>query len=107
MNKTEAENLIALLNEVKFYITDDSDTAWAGYETPLELRNDIDSYIQKIRQDDVKILEILNVEFLPTSTFQEHSLSNGWGDEFLKIAERFDEIYQTLEKPKNKSNGKF
>jgi hypothetical protein len=32
----------------------------------------------------------LDVLFLPTGPIQEVSLSSGWGDEFLQLAERYD-----------------
>jgi hypothetical protein len=36
------------------------------------------------------------VEFLPTSTYQELAMSNGWSEEYLQIAEKLDSIYKRI-----------
>jgi len=42
------------------------------------------------------IIFALNMLFAPTGTFQEHSISNGWSNEYLALAEKFDKIYDAL-----------
>ena len=98
--KESEEKLIEVLLKVKSFVTDDSDSIWCGYDTPLALRNDIDSYIRRVQQSDFEVLDTLNIEFIVTGTFQEHSLSNGWSREFLEIAAEFDRIYADLKKKK-------
>jgi len=34
--------------------------------------------------------------FAPTGPIQEVSLSSGWGQEFLELAERFDKEYEIV-----------
>jgi len=97
-NPALINQLIGILEHVKSYITDDSDSIWAGYDTPAELRKDIDKYILDLKNGKLEVVERINVEFAVTSTFQEHSLSNGWEDAFLLIAEEFDSVYRILKK---------
>lgn len=36
------------------------------------------------------------VEFLPTSTYKELVMSDGWSEEYLQIAEKFDSIHKRI-----------
>ncbi|MFY7839221.1 MAG: hypothetical protein ACOVP7_03045 [Lacibacter sp.] len=88
--------LIMLLEKVKDKVSDESDVVWTGYDTPKELREEIQLYITELSVGNLQSLEALHGHFLPTSTFQEHSLSNGWSDEYIRLAEKFDYIYTSL-----------
>ena len=46
-----------------------------------------------LEEGDLQVLEWMKVQFLPTVGFQEISLSNGWADEYLALADRFDGAY--------------
>ena len=46
------------------------------------------------------------MEFAPTSTYQEISLSNGWGNEFLKLADQFDKLYEKIRRQETNDNKK-
>lgn len=93
--KLEVE-LIGILEEIRSYSTDDSDMMYTYFETPKELREEIDQCISGIKAKDKKVWEPLNLSFLPTGTFQEHSMQNGWSERYHKLAERFDFIYENL-----------
>ena len=62
--------------------------------------------IEKIKFCDFDTLDKLNMEFAPTSTFQEISLSNGWADEYIKLAEQFDKLYVNIISQKTTENKK-
>lgn len=79
-------------------ITDDSDVVWTGYESAAALRNEIDHYLSLLRNGDYNALDKFNIYFSPTCTFQEHSVSNGWADEYLALAEHFDIAYNKIKK---------
>lgn len=81
---------------VKDKITDDSDVVWAGYNSPIELRTEIDDHLSLLQGGDYNALENIKVHFLPTCTFQEHSISNGWADEYMTLSERFDSLYNKI-----------
>ena len=89
-----AKETIEILLLIRDKITDDSDLTWTSFETAGELRKEIDGFISRLDQEDTEVLSAIYVHFLPTSTFQEHSLQNKWADEYMKLAERFDEIYE-------------
>ena len=64
------------------------------------LRREVEAFlkqdIEKIEYCDFNTLEKINTEFGPTSTYQEISISAGWGQEFLIIAEEFDHLFLRL-----------
>lgn len=87
------QDLIDILNVLKAKFTDNSDMLWTSYETAKEVRDELATYIDQLKKGDESCLENLNMHFLPTSTFQEHSLQNGWTQEYMKLSEKFDSIY--------------
>ncbi len=87
------KDLVDILNIVKAKFTDNSDMLWTSYETAKEVRDELDDCIEQLSKGDKSCLENLNMHFLPTSTFQEHSLQNGWTEEYMKLSEKFDNIY--------------
>ena len=40
----------------------------------------------EVNRDELKLL------FAPTGALQETAIDNGWGDEFLSLSERFDQL---------------
>ena len=87
-----------LLRRVRAKIQDDTDVLWTHFNDTKSFIEDLESDIKAIENCDRKTLEKIKINFLPTSTYQEISLSNNWGDEFLKIASNFDSIYDSLTK---------
>lgn len=85
-----------ILETIKAWTTDEANTLWAGYDSGKELLFDLNADIEKIRFCDFETLERLNLEFAPTSTYQEVSLSNGWADEYIVLAEQFDSLYRRI-----------
>lgn len=92
-SRREAINILLLVREK---ITDNSDLMWTSYETAEELREEIDKCLEGLRRIDNVILDDINYHFSPAATFQEHSLQNGWSDEYQKLAARFDELLKQL-----------
>jgi hypothetical protein len=88
---TEAVNVLL---DIKEKITDTSDLVWTSYETAKELRDDIDKMIRELKEGKSGVIDETYSHFLPTSTFQEHAMSNGWTDEYMRLAEQFDKIYK-------------
>jgi hypothetical protein len=88
-----AQKTIEILEKLRVYITDDSDMMYSAFELPVDLRKEIDDIAGGLRRGDMKKMETAYLDFLPTSAFQEHSMQNGWSDEYLKLAEEFDGWY--------------
>lgn len=94
------EKLHNLISKIQTYITDDSDSVWTSYDSPQELREELEEAKQQLKNNDSRCLEQLNILFAPTGSLQEHSLSNGWSKEFIQLATEFDTLHDTL---KNKA----
>lgn len=90
------QDLIGIVETVKAKITDESDLLWTSYDIAKELRDELDTYIEQLKQEDKTCLKMLNIHFAPTSTFQEHSLMNGWTKEYMKVSKKFDSIYAKM-----------
>ena len=90
------EELIDILLEIKSKITDTSEMMWTTYDTPQDLNKDIDNFIFELDQDNLEVMKDINTHFLPTGTFQEHAMQNGWTDEYMNLAARFDKFYAEL-----------
>lgn len=86
----------SILETIKNLIIDGTDTVWAGYDNGKEFLVDLNTDIEKIKFCDFETLDKLNIEFAQASTYQEISLSNGWANEYLKLAEQFDNLYKRL-----------
>jgi hypothetical protein len=89
------EEAISIFLAVRQHITDNSDFTWAGYSNAKDLRDDIDKYISQLSLEK-RISDEAYGHFMPTATFQEHSMANGWTAEYLLLAEKFDKICEEL-----------
>jgi len=88
--------LLILLEEIHSKITDGSDMVWGWYETPAQLRSDLEKYARQLQQGDLTCGKELQLLFLPTSVLQEHSIQNGWSQEYLTLSTTFDRLYAEL-----------
>src|SRR5579872_5812744 len=88
--------LIALLEQIIPKITDGSDMLWGRYEVPAVLRSDLEKYINQLKHGDTSSLKNLDLLFLPTSVLQEHSIQNGWTEEYIEWSKTFDRLYKKL-----------
>lgn len=84
------EKIIAILEQAKSHVTEDSDTVWTRYETGTEIRHEIDGWIEKLKAGDLSVLKEIDLAFAPTSDFQEHAVQNGWSEDYLKLSKKFD-----------------
>lgn len=89
--KAEAINILL---EIKEKITGESDFTWTSFDDAAELRKEIDDLILRLQTNDRNIIKDIYIHFLPTSTFQEHSIQNSWSNRYMQLAEQFDEIYE-------------
>jgi hypothetical protein len=90
------QEAIDILLLVKEQIRDGSDFMWTSFEDATELRAEIDQCIDGIKAGDRKVLDVARTHFQPAFGFQEHSLQNGWSDLYMKLAGRFDKVYEQL-----------
>ncbi|MDQ2987285.1 MAG: hypothetical protein M3R13_11325 [Armatimonadota bacterium] len=73
----------------EFVVRESNDFGWSGWENADEAVLEIDAIIYALRGETM--LTIARVLFLPTGPLQELSISSGWADEFLWLADWYDE----------------
>lgn len=81
-------------------LDENTDGLWAGYAEAsdiAELKSELSNIIEELRNNKLTGLSQLKNYFVPTSVFQELSLSNGWSSAYLKLAEEFDAAIRQIE----------
>lgn len=71
-------------------------TAWAGFDSAELLMKDIECDLKQLELLDFETLEKVKLDFLPTSTYQELALTNGWISDYMMQAEEFDVMYKSI-----------
>jgi hypothetical protein len=99
MEKADIEKCIQILKSIQENITDNSDFLWTSYSNADELNSEINSLILRLEEEDKMAIQDAYIHFLPTSTFQEHSMMNDWSEKYMNLSEQFDLIYE-----RNKNN---
>ncbi len=90
------KKLIAVLREAREYLSrPDNDFAWSSWEDEAAALREVDGFIARIEAGDMPERSALELMFLPTGPIQEISVSSGWGQEFLRVADRFDAAVET------------
>ena len=67
-----------------------NDFAWSSWENAEAALGEVDGLISRIESGSLPPISEVTVLFLPTGPIQEVSLSSGWGQEFLRLADRLD-----------------
>jgi len=95
-----------ILQEIKSKINLNTDTIWAGFDSVDIFLKELSQDIENIKFCNFTTLDKVNIEFAVTSTYQELSMSNGWSDDYLKLAEKFDKVYEEIMNPRITENQK-
>jgi hypothetical protein len=66
-----------------------NDFTWSSFVDQDSALREIDAHIARVRAGSTDT-GAMTVLFLPTGPMQELSLSSGWGDAFVTLADRFD-----------------
>ena len=90
------QKVAEILKQIKSFVSQDTDTVWAGFDNADKFLEELNYDIEKIENCDYKTLEKVHVEFLPTCTYQELSMSNGWSEKYLKLSTDFDKVYERM-----------
>ncbi len=77
-------------------IDNETDVFWSRYDSVQHLINDLDREVDRLKIKDHTVLRDLEILFAPTGSLQEISISNGWSDEFLVLAQEFDHLYEQI-----------
>lgn len=88
------QELIAVLNQARTLLAlESNDFSWSSWKDKNHAISEIDSIITSLENGSIPEIKGL---FAPTGPIQEVSLSSGWGQEFLELAERFDKEYEIV-----------
>ena len=69
----------------------ENDFAWSSWNDAEDATAEIDALIAELQAGRMPDTPTMQVIFAPTGPMQEVSLSSGWGNRFLGLAEEFDE----------------
>ncbi len=95
--KVNLSNLIALIEKIKDLVNKQgTNVLWTHYDSKEEVINELERHIMLLHKEDFSKINELILLFAPTSDLQELSISNGWGKQFLVIAEKFDKIIREI-----------
>lgn len=68
----------------------DNDFTWSGWEDAADALAEVQPLIAILEAGSLPHRGSLSILFLPTGPIQETSLSSGWSDAFIALANRFD-----------------
>ena len=74
----------------------ENDFTWSKWKDNHGAREEILKLIQQLDKGLLPDQIAVSVLFAPTGPLQELSLSSGWAEVFLKVAEKFDDIERRL-----------
>jgi hypothetical protein len=82
------QGLIDVMRETRRLLSlPENDFAWSSWKDQQAALAEIDEHIDTLQRGSVPNMAVL---FAPTGPIQEVSVSSGWGEAFLRLAERFD-----------------
>jgi hypothetical protein len=88
---TKYSALIAALREARELLARaDNEFAWSSWADAAAALKEIDGLIARIERDDLPKRIEMDLLFAPTGDIQEVSVSSGWGQDFLRVAARYD-----------------
>jgi hypothetical protein len=88
---TKHQNLVEVLRETRTFLArPGNDFAWSSWEDSEAALREIDRLISRIESGSLPSFRDLTVLFAATGPIQEVSLSSGWGQDFVLLADQFD-----------------
>jgi hypothetical protein len=92
--------LVAVFEEARALVgLAGNDFAWSYWEDCEAAVAEIDAVLATLRAGRLPGDLTLRIFFAPTGPLQEVSLSSGWGDAFLDLADRFDAAMASADEP--------
>lgn len=101
LSHPDAEDPCVLLAEVlrstvELLSLPDNDFAWSSWKAKGTAIAEIERVLALVEAGELPERSSVSVLFAPTGPIQEVSVSSGWGEAFLKVAERYDRAEQRL-----------
>lgn len=90
--------LIAVLEEARIRVADpDNDFSWSSWLDCHDASQELEGILVALRSGVPPRDLSMGLLFAPTGPMQEVSLSSGWGEAFLALADRFDAALAAVE----------
>ena len=96
--------IIEIIQSAIGHIKPSSNVFSAGFENVDSLLEVINEDLSELRQGKLDKLQSFYYHFLPTSTFQELSISNNWEKEYMILAHQFDQLYRQFKNLESDGN---
>ena len=85
--------LLTVLRDTRLLLArPENDFTWSSWEDTEAALREIDALIALVSNGALPDRRQLAVLFAPTGPIQEVSVSSGWGEMFLELAERLDAV---------------
>lgn len=93
MDRVDRDEVVRILETVLEVVArPDTDVSWSGYDDPAQAITELRDLIRRTRPPgpDSATTRQISLMFAPTGPIQEISISSGWGEGFLLLADRMD-----------------
>lgn len=85
------KNLFNVLREARTLLAlPDNDFSWSSWQDTEAAIREIDVLMLRVESGSLPPRLDLEVLFAPTGPIQEVTVSSGWGQDFIRLADRFD-----------------
>lgn len=85
--------LLCLLDEIRTMVNSpNTDFTWSSFNNEKEFIREYDLLIEDFKRGMPGCIEKLNLLFAPTGDLQEISINSGWGEKFIEISSKFDDL---------------
>ncbi len=95
MDRENIKALKILLEEVVVILeTSDTNLAWSGYNSEVEIIIELRDHIEKLEANELTTIAEIKLLFTPTSSLQDIAIQSGWGEDFLAISLKVDGLVE-------------
>lgn len=92
-----ADGLILVLEAaIELLSLPDNDFCWSRWDDAAQAKGELLGMINMLNAGALPEKMSVSVLFAPTGPLQEVSLSSGWGEAFLRVASRYEEVEALL-----------
>jgi len=93
---TYIQVIIEIIKNVNSRIDEQTNLIWTKYNRASDIKSELETDVKEFENGNIVKLEKYSLYFGPTGTFQEISIPNGWGEDFILMANQFDELYEKI-----------
>ncbi|MFF3569021.1 hypothetical protein [Nocardia jiangxiensis] len=100
MDRIDRDEVVRILETaIDVVALPDTDVSWSGHDEPAQVITELRDLIRRISPPgpDSATTRQISLLFAPTGAVQEISISSGWGEGFLLLAERMDRALGEIE----------